>query len=60
MDHQAEYITALINLHRGLDRQGPGDADFSRHILSLLSALPPKPRIADLGCGSGAGALLLA
>lgn len=60
MENQTEYITALINLHRGLDRQGPGDADFSRQILRNLPALPAKPRIADLGCGSGAGALLLA
>ncbi|WP_066376206.1 MULTISPECIES: cyclopropane-fatty-acyl-phospholipid synthase family protein [unclassified Anabaena] len=60
MDNQTEYIAALINLHRGLNRQGPGDADFSRHILNNLPTLPAKPRIVDLGCGSGAGALLLA
>ena len=60
MDNQADRITAPIDLHRGLDRQGPGDADESRKILCNLSSLPPKPRIADLGCGNGAGALLLA
>lgn len=54
------YIQALIDLHRGLGRQGPGDAAFSRRILAALPAVPPKPRIVDLGCGSGAGALLLA
>lgn len=59
-DAHAEYIATLIDLHRGLDRKGPGDADFSRNILSKLSPLPLKPRIVDLGCGSGAGALLLA
>jgi SAM-dependent methyltransferase len=59
-DTRTEYIAALINLHRGRDRQGPGDSDFSRHILSHLPTLPLQPRIADLGCGSGAGALLLA
>lgn len=59
-DSRTQYVTALIDLHRGLDRQGPGDADFSRHILSHLPTLPLQPRIADLGCGSGAGALLLA
>jgi SAM-dependent methyltransferase len=57
---QTEYIAALIDLHRGCDRKGPGDSNFSRNILSNLSTLPLKPRIADLGCGSGAGALLLA
>ncbi len=59
-DTQIEYIAALIDLHRGRDRKGPGDSDFSRNILSHLSTLPLKPRIADLGCGSGASALLLA
>jgi serine/threonine-protein kinase HipA len=59
-DTQAEYVAALTDLHNGLDRKGPGDSDFSRIILSNLSTLPPKPRIADLGCGSGASALLLA
>ena len=60
IDTENDYIAALTNLHRGLDRKGPGDSDFSRNILSNLANLPSKPRIADLGCGSGAGALLLA
>ncbi|NJN30717.1 MAG: class I SAM-dependent methyltransferase [Synechococcales cyanobacterium RM1_1_8] len=60
VDDPAEYIAALTDLHRGLDRQGPGDAAFSHQLLQHLPGLPPKPRIADLGCGSGAGALLLA
>lgn len=60
MENQTEYLTALIELHRGLNRQGPGDTDFSRQILDHLPSLPPKPRIADLGCGNGSGALLLA
>ncbi|MGF1538349.1 MAG: class I SAM-dependent methyltransferase [Elainellaceae cyanobacterium] len=60
MDTQAEFIAALTDLHRGLARKGPGDADLSREILSSLPSLPTKPRSADLGCGSGAGALLLA
>lgn len=59
-DTQTEYVAALIDLHRGLDRKGPGDSDFSRNILNNLSTLPLKPRIADLGCGNGASALLLA
>ena len=59
-DSQAEYIAALIDLHRGLDCKGPGDSDFSRNLLNTLSTLPIKPRIADLGCGSGTAALLLA
>ena len=60
MTEQNPHIAALIELHRGLDRLGPGDEAFSRRILAGLPALPDRPRIADLGCGTGAGALLLA
>ncbi|WYL92553.1 MAG: class I SAM-dependent methyltransferase [Gloeotrichia echinulata IR180] len=59
-DSQTEYFAALTDLHCGLDHKGPGDSDFSCNILHNLSTLPLKPRIADLGCGSGASALLLA
>lgn len=59
-DHMDEYIKALIDLHRGVGREGPGDLVFSRQILAGLPPMPAKPRIVDLGCGSGAGALLLA
>jgi len=55
-----KYIQALIKLHIGLDRQGPGDTSYSNYILSLINELPANPRIADIGCGVGAGTLLLA
>lgn len=54
------YIEALIDLHRGVGREGPGDTAFARKILAELPAPPAEPCIVDLGCGSGAGALLLA
>lgn len=57
---EASYIAALIELHRGLPRQGPGDRELALSILDRLPPLPEYPRIADLGCGTGAGALLLA
>ena len=60
MAEHNEQIKALIELHRGLERQGPGDPSFSEHIISLLPELPSNPRIVDLGCGAGAGALILA
>ena len=34
MEEQGKYIGALIKLHRGLERQGPGDTDFSEYIIS--------------------------
>ena len=60
MEEQEKYIQALIKLHRGLERLGPGDTDYSNHILSQISELPTNPRIADIGCGAGAGTLFLA
>jgi len=60
MEEHGKYVKALIELHRGLERQGPGDSDFSEYIIKQLPQLQPNPRIADIGCGAGAGALLLA
>lgn len=51
---------ALIKLHERTDRQGPGDDGFSRAILARLPEIPPKPAIADLGCGTGSASILLA
>ena len=60
MEEQDKYIRALIELHRGLDRQGPGDKDYSDYIISQIPELPTNPRIADIVCGAGAGTLFLA
>ena len=53
-------VAALVRLHRGMARQGPGDFAFNSRLLASLTGLPPRPRIADLGCGSGAATLHLA
>lgn len=58
-EHDAQ-LAALVELHRGLDRQGPGDTAFSRKLLAHLPPLPQPPRVADLGCGSGVATLMLA
>ncbi|MBT8115458.1 MAG: class I SAM-dependent methyltransferase [Arenicella sp.] len=60
MEGFEQYIEALISLHIGLERQGPGDPDFSDFIINQLPELPANPAIADIGCGAGAGALILA
>ena len=60
MEDHGEYIQALIKLHRGVERQGPGDTSYSNYVLSLIETLPANPRIVDIGCGTGAGTLLLA
>ena len=51
---------AMTLLYGGIDRQGPGDDTFTINLLKRLPLLPPNSRIADLGCGTGAGSLLLA
>jgi len=60
MEEHDKYIQALFRLHLGMERQGPGDTNYSNHILSLIKGLPANPRITDIGCGTGAGTLLLA
>ena len=60
MEEPNAELAALQTLHQGLERQGPGDAAFTRQMLSLLPRLPENPRIADLGCGAGAATLELA
>jgi cyclopropane fatty-acyl-phospholipid synthase-like methyltransferase len=55
-----QHIEALISLHSGLKRQGPGDPVFSEFVINQLPELPQNPRIADMGSGAGAGALILA
>ncbi len=55
-----DEIAALIELHRGLERLGPGSREFSLQILASLPTLREAPRIADLGCGAGAASVLLA
>ncbi len=60
MKEHGKYVKALIELHCGLERQGPGDSEFSEYIIKQLPQLPPNPCIADFGCGAGAGTLILA
>jgi len=54
-------LRALCHLHAGLPRKGPGSERLTRALLAdLAPELPPRPRAADLGCGSGHAAILLA
>ncbi|GAB3431038.1 hypothetical protein GCM10027436_04710 [Actinophytocola sediminis] len=51
---------ALLNLHHNLPRQSPGSDETTSRLLALAGALPPRPRILDLGCGPGRSSLVLA
>lgn len=49
----------LLRLFKGMTRKGPGSEASTLRALALCP-LPAHPVVADLGCGSGASALLLA
>ncbi len=59
MDAEAS-LRLLVDLHRGLERLGPGSRACTLRALSLCEGLPSAPRVLDAGCGSGASALVLA
>lgn len=43
-----------------LERQGPGSPEVTIKALSFVDNLPPEPRIADIGCGTGGQTMVLA
>jgi SAM-dependent methyltransferase len=52
---------AYEELFRGLDRLGPGDEETTLAVLERVRPfLPAEPLVADMGCGVGASALVLA
>ncbi|WP_316043288.1 bifunctional class I SAM-dependent methyltransferase/N-acetyltransferase [Actinomadura sp. CNU-125] len=53
-------IEALLALHHGLPRQGPGSDATTRRLLSLAGPGPGAPRALDAGSGPGRAALVLA
>lgn len=46
--------------HDGLPRQAPGSPRTLELLLRLAAPLPDRPRIVDIGCGSGVAGLALA
>jgi ubiquinone/menaquinone biosynthesis C-methylase UbiE len=57
---EERMVELLVELHVGLDRQGPGDRGATERALRMCEGLPAAPRIADIGCGAGAQTLDLA
>lgn len=50
----------FLSLFEDLHRLGPSTDEATRRALSFCTELPPQPAIADLGCGTGSSALILA
>jgi len=53
-------MNIFFEIHKNLPREGPGDNQYTREIFLLLSSLPEKPHILDIGCGPGMQTLELA
>ena len=50
----------VVEVHIGLERQGPGSPDMTIKALNFLENLDSVSHAADLGCGSGGQTLILA
>jgi SAM-dependent methyltransferase len=53
-------LARLFEVYEGMPRGGPGDAATARRARDLMTGLPPRPRVLDLGCGPGANTAALA
>ena len=53
-------MSIFRELTEGLPRQGPGSPEATLRALGLVRELPDRPRILDIGCGSGAQTIELA
>lgn len=58
--HDLQLGPALFELHGLADRLAPGSEASTVRALEMVPALPPAPRVVDLGCGTGASSLALA
>lgn len=53
-------LDLLVEVHVGLERQGPGSTETTCRALDFLDSLDSISRTADLGCGCGPQTMLLA
>lgn len=60
MNDETAYMERFYQLFEGMKRQGPGDEEAASRLLEGIPADEPLRRVAEMGCGSGAGSLFLA
>ena len=53
-------MALLLDVHRGLPRQGPGDDASTLRALEMCTELPMRPDVLDVGCGPGMQTVALA
>jgi SAM-dependent methyltransferase len=53
-------MSIFFEIYQDLPRAGPGDNSQTRKALTMLTDLPPRPRILDIGCGPGMQTIELA
>jgi len=60
-DMESDLMALLVDLHRRQDRQGPGGDAQTRTAMDLAGLWSQTGlRVADIGCGTGASAFVLA
>ena len=59
-DAEVHRMQLFCELHSQMPRQGPGDTACTRRAFTMLTGLPPRAEVLDLGCGPGAQTLTLA
>ena len=60
MDRDGQAFKAMMQVHEGLPRQGPGSEAMTMQAVAMLPPLPAPARIYDLGCGPGLASMVLA
>ena len=53
-------LDLVIELHKSLDRLGPGSAEATERALGFIDGIDSMGRVLDLGCGTGAQTFVLA
>ena len=60
MENNNTTMKYFYELFEELPRQGPGCEEATLRALGLVKNLPKRPRVLDIGCGSGLQTLILA